>query len=118
MDVETAAKDLGRLIAQSPEYKYYSASAREVDEDRETADLMRKLKALEEKVIKIQEGGQEPDEQTKQEYTSLMEVIQGKTMVQSLIASQENYLKLMNRVNAKISEGIKEGGQSRIITNF
>ncbi|HLA40037.1 MAG TPA: YlbF family regulator [Candidatus Glassbacteria bacterium] len=118
MDIETSAKDLGRLIAQSPEYKYYIAASREVDEDRETSDLMRKLKELEEKVGKLQQEGKPLDEQIKTEYTTLMENIQSKTMVQGLIASQENYLKLMNRVNAKIAEGIKEGAQSRIITNF
>ena len=118
MDIDSAAKDLGKLIAQSPEYKYYSAAAKEVDEDRETSDLMRKLKEVEEKVMKAQQEGRDLDEESKTEYANLMQVIQEKTMVQALIASQENYVKLMNKVNVRISEGIQEGAQSRIITNF
>ena len=118
MDIEAAAKDLGKLIAQTPEYKYYTTAAKEVDEDKETSGLMRKLKEIEEKVVKAQEDGQELDEATRNEYTQVMQEVQGKAKVQALIASQENYMKLMNRVNNQISQGIQEGAQSRIITNF
>ncbi len=118
MDIETAANDLGKLISQTPEYKYYTAAAKEVDEDKETSDLMRKLKEIEEKVVKAQQEGQEIDEETRNEYTEAMQTVQGKTKVQALIASQENYMKLMNSVNEQISQGIQQGAQSRIITNF
>ncbi len=118
MDIETAAKDLGKMIAQTPEYKYYTAAAKDVDEDKETSELMRKLKEIEEKVVKAQEEGQEIGEKTRGEYTEVMQEVQGKPMVQALIASQENYMKLMNKVNNQISQGIQEGAQSRIITNF
>jgi cell fate (sporulation/competence/biofilm development) regulator YlbF (YheA/YmcA/DUF963 family) len=118
MDIETAAKDLGKLISQTPEYKYYTVAAKEVDEDKETSELMRKLKEIEEKVVKAQQEGQEIDEETRNIYTETMQAVQGKTNVQSLIASQENYMKLMNSVNEQISQGIQEGAQSRIITNF
>ena len=118
MDIENAAKDLGKQIAQTPEYKYYTAAAKDVDEDSETSDLMRKLKEIEEKVVKAQNEGQDIDEETRKEYTEAMQVVQGKSKVQALIASQENYMKLMNKVNNQISEGIQEGAQSRIITNF
>lgn len=118
MDIESAAKDLGKLISQSPEYKYYTAAAKDVDEDKETAELMRKLKEIEEKVVKAQHEGKDIDEETRTEYTEAMQQVQGKSKVQALIASQENYMKLMNKVNDHISEGIQEGAQSRIITNF
>jgi len=118
VDIEGAAKDLGRLIAQTQEYKLYTQAAKDVDEDKETSDLMRKLKEIEEKVVEAQQTGKEIDEQTREEYTATMQDVQVKPMVQSLISSQENYMKLMNRVNAQISEGIQDGAQSRIITNF
>lgn len=118
MDIETTANELGKLIAQTPEYKYYTAAAKEVDEDKETSDLMRGLKEIEEKVVKAQQEGQEIDEATRTQYTETMQDVQGRTKVQALIASQENYMKLMNSVNEKISQGIQQGAQSRIITNF
>ncbi|MBW7996562.1 MAG: YlbF family regulator [Candidatus Glassbacteria bacterium] len=118
MDIESAAKDLGKLIAQTPEYKYYTAATREVDDDKETLESMRKLKEMEEKVVKAQHDGQEIDEETRKEYTETMQEVQGKPKIQALISGQENYMKLMNSVNNRISEGIQEGAQSRIITNF
>ena len=118
MDIETAARDLGKLISQTPEYKYYTQAAKDVDEDRETSDLMRKLKEIEEKVVEAQHTGQEIDDATREEYTVAMQEVQAKSKVQALISSQENYMKLMNKVNGNISEGIQEGAQSRIITNF
>ena len=118
MDIETAAKDLGKLISQSPEYKYYTSAAKEVDEDKETSELMKKLKEIEEKVVEAQQAGKEIDQETRDEYTKAMQEVQGKSKVQALIASQENYMKLMNKVNSQISDGIQEGAQSRIITNF
>ena len=118
MDIETAAKDLGKLIAQSAEYKYYTQAAKDVDEDQETSELMRKLKEIEQKVVEAQQEGKEIDEPTREEYTNTMQEVQSKSKVQALIASQENYMKLMNKVNSQISDGIQEGAQSRIITNF
>ena len=118
MDIESAAKDLGRLISQTPEYKYYTQAAKDVDEDKETSELMQKLKDIEQKVIEAQHSGQDIDQETREEYTKVMEEVQGKSKVQALISSQENYMKLMNKVNTQISDGIREGAQSRIITNF
>jgi len=118
MDLETAAKDLGKLIAQTPEYKYYNQASKEVEGDDELSELLKGLKELEQKVLEIQKEGKQVAEELKAEYNGFLEKIQGKTRMQSLIATQENYLKLMNKVNEKIAEGIREGAQSRIITNF
>ena len=75
-------------------------------------------KEIEEKVVEAQQSGKEIDEKTREEYTAAMQEVQGKSKVQALISSQENYMKMMNKVNSQISEGIQEGAQSRIITNF
>lgn len=118
MDIESAAKELGKLVSQSPEYKYYNQAAKDVEEDKEMGELMKNLKELEEKVLAAQKDGKKISEELKAEYNSYMEKVQGKTRFQSLIATQENYLKLMNKVNEMIAEGIREGAQSRIITNL
>jgi len=116
--LETAAKELGKLIAQTPEYRYYSQAAKDVEEDKETSELLQKLKEYEKKVLEAQKAGGKPSEELKKEYTRFMEELQSRSDIQALIASQENYLKLMDRVNKQIAEGIRMGSQSRIITNF
>jgi cell fate (sporulation/competence/biofilm development) regulator YlbF (YheA/YmcA/DUF963 family) len=118
MDLESAAKGLGKLIAQTPEYKYYNQAAEYVEGDNELSELMKSLKELEQKVLETQKEGKKISEELKAEYNSFLEKVQGKTKIQSLIATQENYLKLMSKVNEMIAEGIREGAQSQIITDF
>ncbi|HUU29115.1 MAG TPA: YlbF family regulator [archaeon] len=118
MDLDTAAKELGRLISQTPEYKYYNAAAKDLEEDKETSGLLEKLKEYEQTVQEAQASGKEVPEVLRKEYTSCFEDIQSRSLIQALFASQENYIKLMDKVNKMISKGIQEGAQGRIITNF
>jgi len=118
MDIEASAKQLGRLISQTPEYKYYNQASKDMSDNEELSQMMEKLKEYETKVTGMMREGKQLSEEFKKEYNEYMEQVQGKTQVQALIASQENYLKLMNRVNEMIAEGIREGAASRIITNF
>ncbi|MBN2288805.1 MAG: YlbF family regulator [Candidatus Glassbacteria bacterium] len=118
MDIETSARQLGRQISQTPEYKHYDQATKDVNEDREVSGMMEKLREYENKVAQMVRAGETMTEEFKKEYSEYMEQVQSKTQIQSLIASQENYLKLMNRVNEMIAEGIREGPASRIITDF
>jgi cell fate (sporulation/competence/biofilm development) regulator YlbF (YheA/YmcA/DUF963 family) len=118
MDIETNAKQLGRLISQTPEYKYYDQATKDVNENKELSQMMEKLQEYESKVAKMVREGETLTEEFKKEYSEFMEKVQGKTLIQALIASQENYLKLMRRVNDMIAEGIREGAGKRIITDF
>ena len=118
MDIETNAKQLGKLISQTPEYKYYNQASKDVNENEELSQMMEKLRENENKVAEMVRKGEKMTEEFKTQYNELMEEVQGKTLVQALIASQENYLKLMNKVNEMIAEGIREGAESRIITDF
>lgn len=118
MDIESAAKELGRSIAQSQEYRRYNKASQEVEQDPETRTLMEQLHELEAGIHESQERGEEIPEQLKQQYRDLVTGVQSKPGVQELLVSQDDYMKLMNRVNTLISDGIREGAQSRIITNF
>ncbi len=118
MDIETNAKQLGKLISQTPEYKYYNQASKDVNENEELSQMMEKLRENENKVSEMVRKGEKMTEEFKTQYNELMEQVQSKTLVQALIASQENYLKLMNKVNEMIAEGIREGAESRIITDF
>jgi cell fate (sporulation/competence/biofilm development) regulator YlbF (YheA/YmcA/DUF963 family) len=118
MDIVSLAKQLGQLIAQTPEYQRYNRSSLAVNEDQELTGLITKLQDYEKQVGDTLRAGGRITEELKNEYETFLGDIQGRTKIQDLIASQENYLKLMNRVNDLIAEGISEGGKSRIITSF
>ncbi|MFC1537354.1 YlbF family regulator [Gemmatimonadota bacterium] len=118
MDMESNARQLGKVISQTPEYKYYNQATKDINEDEELSGMMKKMQEYESKVSEMVRNGETLTDELKKEYSEFMEQVQSKTKIQALIASQENYMKLMQKVNQLISEGIREGSESRIITDF
>jgi cell fate (sporulation/competence/biofilm development) regulator YlbF (YheA/YmcA/DUF963 family) len=109
------AEELGRLIAQMPEFAYLQAAQREIADDREATEMLNRLRTLQETLVAQVGRGEQPTEEQEREYDELQERIQTTVRSQSLIASQTNFDKLMERVHRAIGEGIRKGEKSRII---
>ncbi|MFQ5689231.1 MAG: YlbF family regulator [Gemmatimonadota bacterium] len=109
------AEELGRLISQTAEYAYLQAANREIDGDREATEKIARLRHLQDEVLEHLRQGKEPPEEVRSEYESLQGQIQQSPRYQSLIASQANFDKLMEKVHRTIGKGIKKGEESRII---
>ena len=109
------AEELGRLIAQMPEFAYLQAAQRDVGNDREATELLNRLRTLQETLVSQVGRRENPTEEQEGEYEQLQERIQGSTRYQALIASQTNFDKLMERVHRAIGGGIRKGEESRII---
>ena len=65
---------------------------------------------------KMIERGEQPTEQMEQDLDRLLGQVQGSTLYQGAVSAQENFDKVMLRVNDWIFEGIKKGSASSIIT--
>lgn len=113
--MQEKARDVGRLIAQTAEYKALKRANEQLGDDRETVTLLNQLNALQEQLSGMLRGGQEPDEAQTDEYERLMEQIQQRAAYQGMVAAQANFDRLMMRVNEEIARGIEAGEQSRII---
>ena len=99
--LEDKAKELGRLIGQSAEYKAVKRANEALNEDKDAVALLRQMEQIRIDAQRMMErGGQ----------------VQGKMVYQSVVASQENFEKVMARVNEWILDGIKKGATSSIIT--
>lgn len=109
------AQDLGRLLGQSDEYKALGRARQRLTEDQEAVSAMTRLDTLEREISTALHGGQEPDENAKQEYERVFGTLQASTSYQGLVAAQSNFDKLLQRVNEEISRGMESGAQSRII---
>jgi len=109
------AEELGRLIAQMPEFAYLQAAQREIADDREATQMLNRLRALQETLVAQVGRGEQPTEDQEREYDELQERIQTTARYQSLIVSQANFDKLMERVHRAIGEGLRKGEESRII---
>ena len=109
------AKELGGALARTDEYQALKASGEAVEEDRELVELRNQLQGLEQRIEASLRAGQEPEDDVKESYGKLAEELQAKPGFQRLIAAQANFDKVMHKVNETMAEGLREGGQSRII---
>jgi cell fate (sporulation/competence/biofilm development) regulator YlbF (YheA/YmcA/DUF963 family) len=114
--LEDKAKELGRLIGQSPEYKAVKRANDELAADRDVVTLLRELENLREEAQRMIGRGEQPTEDMEKKLDDLLTKVQGNRVYQSVAVAQENFDKLMMRANEWILDGIKKGAQSPIIT--
>jgi len=113
---EDKAKELGRLIGQSPEYQAVKRSSDALNEDKDTVALLQKMEDLRMNAQRMMQKGERPTEEMERELDTLLGQIQGRPSYQRLLVAQENFDKIMARVNDWILEGIEKGATSSIIT--
>ena len=114
--IEDKAKDLGRLIGQSPEYKEIKRANETLNDDRETVTLLQQMEQLRLEAQRMLQRGERPTEEMERNLDTLLSQIQAKPSYQRLLVAQENFDKVMSKVNDWILEGIEKGATSSIIT--
>ncbi|HEY7393654.1 MAG TPA: YlbF family regulator [Gemmatimonadaceae bacterium] len=114
--IEDKAKDLGRLIGQSNEYQSVKRASDSLNEDKETVSLLQRMEQLRVDAQRMVARGERPTEAMERELDTLLNQIQGRPTYQRLLVAQENFDKIMGRVNDWILEGIDKGAASPIIT--
>jgi cell fate (sporulation/competence/biofilm development) regulator YlbF (YheA/YmcA/DUF963 family) len=114
--IEDKAKELGRLVGQSPEYQAVKRANDALTEDADTVALLQQMEGLRVEAQRLIRRGERPTEEMEGQLDGLLGQIQGKGSYQRMLVAQENFDKLMTRVNDWIVEGIERGATSSIIT--
>jgi cell fate (sporulation/competence/biofilm development) regulator YlbF (YheA/YmcA/DUF963 family) len=114
--LEEKAKELGRMIGQSPEYQALKRSSEALNADRESVALLQEMEKLRGDAQELIQRGENPTPEMEQQLDSMLEKIQSQSAYQRAVAAQENFDKLMLRVNQWIMDGMKKGAASPIIT--
>jgi len=114
--IEQKGKELGRLIGQSSEYQALKRANDSLGEDREAVALLRRMEELRGTAQGMIERGAEPTEDMERELDELLSKVQVNPTYQRALVAQANFDKLMMQVNNWISEGIRSGAASPIIT--
>jgi cell fate (sporulation/competence/biofilm development) regulator YlbF (YheA/YmcA/DUF963 family) len=109
------ARDLGRMLGQSDEYKALGRARQRLTEDEQAMERMQRLDALERDIAAYLQNSMEPGETEKEEYERVFTELQSSPVYQGFVAAQSNFDKLLQRMNEEISRGIEAGAQSRII---
>ena len=114
--LEDKGKELGRLIGQSPEYQALKRSSEMLQEDRESVALLQEMEKLRGEAQQLIQRGENPTPEMEQKLDNMLENIQAQPVYQRAVVAQENFDKLMLRVNQWIMDGMKKGAASPIIT--
>jgi cell fate (sporulation/competence/biofilm development) regulator YlbF (YheA/YmcA/DUF963 family) len=113
--IEERAKDLGRLIGQSKEYQELKRANEALSQDAEAVKLLKSMEQLRHDAQHMIQRGERPTPEMEKQLDELLGKVQVQAAYQRLIAAQENFDKLMSRVNEWILEGIEKGAASPII---
>ena len=116
MNLEDKARELGRIIGQSSEYQAVKRANDALNNDRDTVALLRQMEQIRLDAQRMIERGEHPTPEMEQRLDALLDQVQGNQLYQSVVISQENFEKIMVRVNEWILEGIRKGAASPIIT--
>ena len=114
--IEDKAKELGRLIGQSNEYKEVKRASDALNEDKETVALLQRMDQLRVEAQRMIQRGERPTPEMEHELDRLLVQVQSRSTYQRLLVAQENFDKTMGRVNDWILDGIEKGAASPIIT--
>jgi cell fate (sporulation/competence/biofilm development) regulator YlbF (YheA/YmcA/DUF963 family) len=114
--LEEKGRELGRIIGQSPEYQALKRSSEALNDDKAAVALLQEMEKLRGEAQRLIQSGEEPTPEMEQQLDSMLEKIQSQAAYQRAVAAQENFDKLMLRVNQWIMDGMKKGAASPIIT--
>jgi cell fate (sporulation/competence/biofilm development) regulator YlbF (YheA/YmcA/DUF963 family) len=114
--LEEKARELGRIIGQSAEYQAVKRANEAINEDREAVSVLRQMEQIRNDAGTLIERGEEPPASMEQQLNDLFAKVQTNPAYQRLVVAQENFDKVMYQVNGWITEGIKKGSTSSIIT--
>lgn len=114
--MQDKALELGRMIGQSPEYQALKRANDALNADRDATALLRQMEQLRVDAQRMIERGEQPTEEMERQLDELLGKVQVSGSYQRAIAAQENFDKVMMKVNDLILDGIKKGATSSIIT--
>jgi cell fate (sporulation/competence/biofilm development) regulator YlbF (YheA/YmcA/DUF963 family) len=114
--LEEKAKELGRVIGQSPEYQAVKRSSEALNSDREAVTILQQMEKIRMDAQAMVQRGEQPTEEMEQQLDELLTKVQSNPVYQRAISAQENFDKVMYQVNNWIMDGMKKGATSSIIT--
>jgi len=113
--IDERARELGRLLGQSKEYQELKRANDSLGQDADAVNLLKQMEQLRGDAQHMIQRGERPTPEMEQQLDDLLAKVQVQPPYQRLIAAQENFDKLMARVNEWILDGIDKGAASPII---
>lgn len=109
------AREVGRLVSQSEEYRAFKRANERLSDDREAVGLINRLNEMQQTFAHAMERGEEPPQEEQEAFEQAAGGLQGNAAYQAFEVARANFERLMMRVDEEIAKGLEAGEQSRII---
>jgi cell fate (sporulation/competence/biofilm development) regulator YlbF (YheA/YmcA/DUF963 family) len=109
------AREVGRLLGQTDEYRALQRARERLNGDREAVATLNRLSELERSIATALQAGEAPSEESQQEYEQLASTLQSGPIYQGVVAAQSNFDRILQKVNEEMGAGIDAGSKSSII---
>ncbi|MBQ1329560.1 MAG: YlbF family regulator [Mogibacterium sp.] len=107
MNVYDEAHNLAKAIKESNEFKEFDRIRKEVDDDKETSDMLKELTELQVQLQTAQMVGQQPDKDVFARFQSLNTMAMTKPLAMQYMQAQYALATMMNDVFGIVGEAIK-----------
>ena len=107
MNVYDEAHNLAKAIKESNEFKEFDRIRKEVDDDKETSDMLKELTELQVQLQTAQMVGQQPDKDVFARFQSLNTMAMTKPLAMQYMQAQFALATMMNDVFGIVGEAIK-----------
>jgi cell fate (sporulation/competence/biofilm development) regulator YlbF (YheA/YmcA/DUF963 family) len=107
MNVYDEAHNLAKAIKESNEFKEFDRIRKEVDDDKETSDMLKELTELQVQLQTAQMVGQQPEKDVFARFQSLNTMAMTKPLAMQYMQAQYALATMMNDVFGIVGEAIK-----------
>ncbi len=114
--LEDKSKELGRMLGQSSEYQSLKRTSEALNKDTAAMALLQQMEQLRGDAQGLIQKGEQPTPEMEKQLDDLLGQVQSQDVYQRAVAAQENFDKIMMKVNQWIMDGMKKGAASPIIT--
>ena len=97
--LEEKARELGRVIGQSPEYQAVKRSSEALNSDREAVTILQEMEKIRMDAQQMIQRGEQPTVEMEEKLDQLLSKVQTNPVYQRAISAQENFDKVMYQVN-------------------
>lgn len=108
VNIYDSANQLAKDLEQTQEYENLKKAIADVENDKESAELFKKMDALQTKILTAQQAGQPLSEDDQKAYKELNEKVQKNAKIIALLQSEQAIYKLINDLQKNITNPIND----------
>lgn len=106
MSVVDKAKELGKEIRKTAEYKELERATENVKSDTDANQMIQDIQKLQQQIQFAQQSGVQPSEEQMNQFNDLKEQMDSNLTIQAYARAQNSFGEFMQSVNQAIGEGI------------